>query len=110
MLSKKSTWKLVREKKATIIFVLFSAKLSLPWAQNTFSIVEKENRNDYIVIQYVIDDKWELLITRNDNEDEDDYIWKVERQTPEGQTVLLKGKRQVFQAGAPNEKNPKRYD
>ena len=82
----------------------------MPWAQNTFSIVEKENRNDYIVIQYVIDNKWELLITRNDNEDEDDNIWKVERQTPEGQTVLLKGKRQVFQAGAPNEKNPKLND
>ena len=56
----------------------------------------------------MIDNKWELLITRNDNED--DKVWKVERQTPEGQTVLLKGKRQVFQAGAPNEKNPKQYD
>ena len=56
----------------------------------------------------MIDNKWELLITRNDNED--DYIWKVERQTPEGQMILLKGKRQVFQAGAPNEKNPKQYD
>ena len=100
----------MREKKATIFLFLFSAKLSLPWSQNTFSIVEKENRNDYIVVQYVIDNKWELLITRNDNKDEDDKVWKVERQTPEGQMILLKGKRQVFQAGAPNEKNPKRYD
>ena len=72
------------------------------------SVVEKENRNDYIVIQYVIKNKWELIITRNDNED--DKVWKVERQTPEGQMVLLKGKRQVFQAGAPNEKNPKLND
>ena len=89
-------------------FFLISAKLSLPWAQNTVSVVEKENRNDYIVIQYVIKNKWELIITRNDNED--DKVWKVERQTPEGQMVLLKGKRQVFQAGAPNEKNPKLND
>ena len=100
----------ISARKKSYIFFLFSAKLSLPWAQNTFSIVEKENRNDYIVIQYVIDNKWELLITRNDNKDEDDKVWKVERQTPEGQMILLKGKRQVFQAGAPNEKNPKLND
>ena len=74
------------------------------------SIVEKENRHDYIAVQYVIQNQWELLVTRNVNDNGDGDVWKVERKTPEGQMILLKGKRQIFRAGPQNEKNPKLDD
>ena len=59
------------------------------------AIVEKENRNDYIAVQYVIQDKWELHITRNPDVN-DENVWMMQRKTPEGQMILLKGKRRIF--------------
>ena len=59
------------------------------------SIVEKENRNDYIAVQYVIQDKWELHITRNPDVN-DENVWMMQRKTPEGQLISLKGKRKIF--------------
>ena len=87
--------------------IQFSAKLSFLWPQNMVAIVEKENQNDYIAVQYVIQDHWELFISRNVNDDGDGNVWMVKRKTPEGQMMLLKGKRQVFRTS--NEKNPRLY-
>eukprot|EP00093_Oithona_nana_P000306 00306.XXX_349_878_1 [CDS] Oithona nana genome sequencing. len=85
-------------------------KLSFPWAQNMVAIVEKENPHDYIVVQYVVQNNWELYVTRDLNDNGDGNVWMVQRKSPEGQMILLNGKRQIFRAGAPNEKNPKLYD
>ena len=74
------------------------------------AIVEKENPHDYIVVQYVVQNNWELYVTRDLNDNGDGNVWMVQRKSPEGQMILLKGKRQIFRAGAPNEKNPKLYD
>ena len=88
-------------------YIQFSAKLSFLWPQNMVAIVEKENQNDYIAVQYVIQDHWELFISRNVNDDGDDNVWTLKRKTPEGQMILLKGKRQIFRTS--NEKNPRLY-
>ena len=72
------------------------------------AIVEKENPNDYIAMQYVIENKWELHISRNENVSEDNPdVWIMKRKTPEGQMVLMQGKRKVFDSS--KEKFPKIY-
>ena len=70
------------------------------------AIVEKENREDYVAVQYVVEDKWELHISKN-QESTDDPVWTMHRKTPEGEMILLKGKRRIFEAS--KEKHQKLY-
>ena len=45
----------------------FSAQLNFLWAVNKLAIVEEETRVDYVTYQYEIDDRWILVISKNEN-------------------------------------------
>eukprot|EP00093_Oithona_nana_P000112 00112.XXX_814_345_1 [CDS] Oithona nana genome sequencing. len=43
------------------------AQLNFLWAVNKLAIVEEETRVDYVTYQYEIDDRWILVISKNEN-------------------------------------------
>ena len=69
------------------------------------AIIERETDEDYVAVQYVVQNNWELHLTKSKDANGD--VWIMHRKTPEGEMVLLKGKRKVFEAA--KEKHPKLY-
>ena len=68
------------------------------------AIVEKENREDYVAVQYIIQDQWDLHVSKN-QESSEDCEWVMHRKTPDGEMILLKGTRKIFHDS--KAKNPK---
>ena len=76
------------------------------FVQNKIAIVEQENETDYVAIQYWIENDWNLVLTKCE-EQEAEKKW-VLKQKIAGQLCELVGRRKVYYDNrAKNPKNPK---
>ena len=81
---------------------LVKQALPFKFVQNKIAIVEKENETDYIAIQYLIENDWNLVVTTKDQED--GKTWEL-KQKIGGQLRDLFGTRKVYYDR--HAKNPK---
>ena len=77
--------------------------LPFNYVQNKIAIVEQENEEDYIAMQYLIENDWTLLLTKSM---EAGKIWDLKRKIAGGPTYELVGKRKVYYDQ--KAKNPKK--
>ena len=83
----------------TFIKCYFSAKLNFLWSINKLAIVEEETRIDYVTYQYEIDDRWRLVISKNENPKGDGPHpkWMLSREEASGELTQLLGVRKFYQ-------------
>ena len=67
--------------------------------QNKIALVEKENQKDYIAMQYLIENDWNLVVTKCDQS------WQLQQKLSSGQLRNLDGIRKVYYEKCA--KNPK---
>eukprot|EP00093_Oithona_nana_P001487 01487.XXX_1108_1821_1 [CDS] Oithona nana genome sequencing. len=67
------------------------AKLNFLWSINKLAIVEEETRIDYVTYQYEIDDRWRLVISKNENPKGDGPHpkWMLSREEASGELTQL---------------------
>ena len=68
--------------------------LPFKFVQNKIAIVEKENETDYIAMQYLIENDWNLVVTTKADQ-EDGKTWEL-KQKIGGQLRDLVGTRKVY--------------
>ena len=69
--------------------------LPFKFVQNKIAIVEKENETDYIAMQYLIENDWNLVVTTKDQED--GKTWELKQKIGAGgQLRDLVGTRKVY--------------
>ena len=83
----------------TFIKCYFSAKLNFLWSINNLAIVEEETRIDYVTYQYEIDDRWRLVISKNENPKGDGPHpkWMLSKEEASGELTPLLGVRRLYQ-------------
>ena len=74
-------------------FCLISVKIGFFWPQNTLAVVEEETSIGYKTFQYVIQENWQLTISRSKRKD---IKWEVKRRTSEGGLKKLEGKEKTY--------------
>ena len=72
--------------------------------QNKIALVEKENQKDYIAMQYLIENDWNLVVTKSMNP-EGSQSWQLQQKLSSGQLRNLDGIRKVYYEKCA--KNPK---
>ena len=86
---------------------MFHQLLPFKFVQNKIAIVEKENEKDYVAIQYLIENDWNLLLTKCTDQDAEKK-WELKRKIAGGPIYELVGTRKVYYDH--NAKNPKIVD
>ena len=76
---------------------LFHQLLPFKFVQNKIAIVEKENEKDYIAIQYLIENDWNLEVTKCLDPEVAQKTWQLKRKMDDGQVRDLPGKRIKYQ-------------
>ena len=67
------------------------------WAHNKVAIVEQETKDDYLTVQYTIQDGWKLLVCKNDKKvNPENPSWTLKRIEADGKQVVLEGKRKIY--------------
>ena len=74
---------------------LFHQLLPFKFVQNKIAIVEKENETDYIAMQYLIENDWNLVLTKCMDQ-EAEKKWILKRKIAGGQLCELVGIRKVY--------------
>ena len=69
---------------------LLKGALPFKFAQNKIAIVEKENPKDYTAMQYLIDDNWNLVVTKS-MDPEGSQPWQLQQKLSGGQLGNLVG-------------------
>ena len=94
-----SVFRKILMSKETFIKCCFSAKLKFFWAINKLAIVEEETRIDYVTYQYEIDDRWRLVISKNENPKGDGPHPKLilSKEGASGELTQLLGVRKIYQ-------------
>ena len=59
--------------------------------------MEKENTEDYVAMQYLIDDKWNLEVTKCPDPETAEKTWQLKRKMDNGEVRNLPGSRKVYQ-------------
>ena len=72
---------------------LLKGALPFKFAQNKIALVEKENETDYIAMQYLIENDWNLLVTKSI---EGSQPWQLQQKMSGGQLRNLVGIRKVY--------------
>ena len=72
---------------------LMKGALPFKFAQNKIALVEKENETDYIAMQYLIENDWNLLVTKSI---EGSQPWQLQQKLSGGQLRNLVGIRKVY--------------
>ena len=83
---------------------MVNAALPFEFCQNKIALVEKENSQDYVAMQYLVENKWNLIVNQCQSDQAEDK-WELKRKIPNGQTINLIGERIVYHEK--NAKNPK---
>ena len=66
------------------------------FVQNKIAIVEKENEKDYVAIQYLIENDWNLEVTKCLDPEVAQKTWQLKRKMDDGQVRDLPGKRITY--------------
>ena len=64
--------------------------------QNKIALVEKENEQDYDAIQYLIENDWNLEVTKCLDPEVAQKTWQLKRKMDDGQVRDLPGKRITY--------------
>jgi len=78
--------------------------LPFEFCHNKIALVEKENKKDYIAMQYLIENAWNLVVTKCLDQ-EAENTWELKRKMDGGQLRDLPGTRKVYHDQ--KAKNPK---
>ena len=74
-----------------------TAKLNFIWAHNKVAIIEQENELDYVTYQYLVEDGWNLVLSKNEQKfNSDDPTWILKRIETSGEQVCLPGKKKRY--------------
>ena len=74
---------------------LLKGALPFKFAQNKIALVEKENETDYIAMQYLIENDWNLVVTKS-MDPEGSQPWQLQQKMSGGQLRNLVGIRKVY--------------
>ena len=64
---------------------------------NKIALVEKENATDYVAMQYLIDNNWNLEVSKCLDPEKAQKTWELKRKMDDGQVRNLPGIRRVYQ-------------
>ena len=64
---------------------------------NKIALVEKEHSTDYVAMQYLIDDNWNLVVTKCLDPEKTEKTWQLKRKMDSGEVRNLPGVRKVYQ-------------
>ena len=78
--------------------------LPFEFCHNKIALVEKENKKDYIAMQYLIENAWNLVVTKCLDQ-EAENTWELKQKMDGGQLRDLPGTRKVYHDQ--KAKNPK---
>ena len=65
--------------------------------QNKIAVVEKENKTDYVAIQYLIENDWNLEVTKCLDPEKAQKTWQLKRRMDDGELCNLPGIQKVYQ-------------
>ena len=65
--------------------------------QNKIAVVEKENKTDYVAIQYLIEHDWNLEVTKCLDPEKAQKTWQLKRKMDDGELRNLPGIQKVYQ-------------
>ena len=60
-------------------------------------MVEKENKTDYVAIQYLIEHDWNLEVTKCLDPEKAQKTWQLKRRMDDGELCNLPGFQKVYQ-------------
>ena len=78
--------------------------LPFKFPQNKLALVQKENEKDYKAIQYLVDNDWNLVVTKC-NDPKGSQTWQLKQKMSDGQFCNLVGIEKVY--NDMHAKNPK---
>ena len=64
---------------------------------NKIALVEKENDTDYVAMQYLIDNNWNLEVSKCLDPEKAQKTWELKRKMDDGQLCTLPGIQKVYQ-------------
>ena len=69
------------------------------WVTNKLAVIEEETKVDYVTYQYAIDDRWTVVISKNENPKGDGPHpkWILSRLESSEQLTPLLGVRKIYQ-------------